>query len=170
MAEKKPKTKSITITLPQGNFPVVFYANRCGVEEEDGHKLVYFGFVRELDKIEHAIGVFACIFEKQMLANQKIDWLAFLNEIGYPSDTRKLNWRPTPGSILSVPLVNAAALARTDDNAEMRCYNFSAGDAAAMGKEIAGGPIVGQAIALLRCPADLLRHLLLALFDAGELL
>jgi hypothetical protein len=105
-----------------------------------------------------------------MLANQKNDWLAFLREIGYPPNERKLDWKlPAGGLVPSVPLINMATLTRADDSGEMRCFNYSTGDAAALGKEFVGNAIIGQGIALLRFHADLLRHLLLALFDANDL-
>ena len=52
MAKEKPTKdltekpdKKVTIEIPQGQFPVVLYANTFGLESLDGHKLVHFGLM-----------------------------------------------------------------------------------------------------------------------------
>ena len=51
MKEKSPKEsggkadKTVMIEIPQGQFPVVLYANTFGLESLDGHKVVHFGLM-----------------------------------------------------------------------------------------------------------------------------
>ena len=167
--KKEPKTKTITITLPQGQFPVITYVNRCGVENVDGHKLVYFGFANEVDKRESVLSVFACIFERPMLDLQRKSWLEYLRDIGYPAEEKKLDWQPPAERVHGVTVVNAAALSRSGDYAEIRCFNYSMGDVLGKSNEVGEQAIAGQTIALVRCTLDMQRQFLAALFDANEL-
>ncbi len=162
--EKKPKTKTITIELEQGRFPVVIYANRLGVEDVDGHKLVHFGFVMGTDKQERVLSAFACIFERVMLDGHRKSWLDYLTEVTLPAAESKWDWRAPVERLREVPLTNAVALSRSGDHAEIRCFNYSMGDTLAKVNELAANKIIGQSVALVRCPLELQRQLLVALY------
>ena len=158
------KTRTVTISFPPASFATIIYANRCTVENLDGHKIVIFGFEHGSDRRPETYCVLACVFDRFMLEQQRQSWLSYLSEIGYPEPSTPMDWKPPVDQIKAFPIINAAAFARTGDEAEIRCYNFAMGDVAS--PEILGTQnILGQSVALVRCGLELQRNFLAALFE-----
>jgi len=154
-------TVEVKLELPQGRFEIVLYFNEFGIETLDGHKLVHFA----LQTASGLSNSWSCIFESDMLAVYKEDWLRYALDVGLPDAEIEHKWKPQ--TMNAAPMTNFVAWSRRGVQAEIRCFNFSFGEISVKTKETPKAPlaVTTQGLALLRCSLDIQRQLLLALYS-----
>lgn len=162
-ATRKPQPKEVSVNWSEGNFGLVTYVTRFGIEPLEGEKVFHFAL---LNRIGEQMSCFACIFDSEMLKQQKANWLAYLDKIGLPTQSPDITLRCPSSKLTGVPMVNAALWTRaTEDNAEVRFYAFAVGDLyAARLPGPSAYKVTAQPLALLRCPIELQRQLLVSLY------
>lgn len=170
--EKLPKQlpekpdKKVTIEIPQGQFPTVFYANVFGMESVDGHKLVHFGLMMPPARL---VSAWACVFEGALIENSKESWMKYLADIDFPNHAEDTGFRCPPEKlVLGIPSANLAELARSGDIAEIRLAVYSMGDVLNDRREGKTGKVKGQPLAMIRLPLELQRQLIAAIY--GDLI
>ena len=169
MAKEKPlkqstdrPDKKVTIEIPQGQFPVVMYANAFGLESVDGHKLVHFGLVMPPARL---ISAWACIIEGKLIESSKEPWMKYLAEVDFPNRAEDTTFRCPPERLCgSVPSVNLATLARTGESGEIRLFTYSIGDLLDDRREGKTGKIKGQPLAIIRLSLELQRQFITAIY------
>lgn len=167
--EKPPKQptekpdRKVTIELPQGQFPVVIYANTFGIESVDGHKLIHFGLMVPPSRL---ISAWACVFEGTLVENSKESWMKYLADIEFPDQLGDTSFRCPPEKLgRGVPSANLAEMARSGHMAEIRLSVFSMGDVLNDRREAKTGKIKGQPLAMVRLPLELQRQMIAAIYS-----
>jgi hypothetical protein len=160
---KSAKGEEVSIEIPQGEFPINFYANLFGIEEVDGLKMVHFG----LQVNSRPMGGWAVIFDPVLLDKSKESWLRYLSEVGYPEEESKITFR-APRSERFVPYINVAGLSRTGVTAEIRLFSFCMGDVIEDRRSGHTGKVRGQPEAIVRCSLELQRQFIVALLGDPE--
>jgi hypothetical protein len=171
MAKEKPSKplaekpdKQVTIEIPQGQFPVVLYANVFGLESLDGHKLVHFGLM--ISPARLLLSAWACVFERKLIENSKESWMNYLAEVEFPSHAGDASFRCPPEKLaMGVASANLATLARADEVGEIRLFAYSIADLLDQRGEEKPGKIKGQPLALIRFPLELQRQLIAAIYQ-----
>lgn len=169
MAKEKPSKqlpakpdRKVLIEIPQGQFPLHFYANVFGLESVDGHKLVHFGLMIPPTRL---ISAWACILEGQLIDHNKESWMKYLSDAEFPSSDGDTSFRCPPEKLISgVPSANIVQLARTGDVAEIRLAAYAMGDVLNDRREEKTGKIKGQPLAMIRLPLELQRQLIAAIY------
>ena len=166
--EKSPKEstekpdKKVTIEIPQGQFPVVLYANTFGMESLDGHKLVHFGLMMPPARL---MAAWACVFEGKLIESSQESWMKYLAEIEFPNHAADTSFRCPPERLTAgVPAVNIATLARTGEVGEIRLFAYSIGDLLDDRHAEKTGKIKGQPLAIIRLSLELQRQFIAAIY------
>lgn len=170
--EKSPKEsgdkadKTVMIEIPQGQFPVVLYANTFGLESLDGHKLVHFGLMMPPARL---MAAWACVLEQKLIESSQDSWMKYLSEVEFPSHTEDTSFRCPPDRLTAgVPSVNIATLARTGEVGEIRFFAYSIGDLLDDRRSEKTGKIKGQPLAIIRLSLELQRQFIAAMY--GDLI
>ena len=159
--KKTSKERKLSVSLAQAAFPVVFFANKFGIETISGEPLVHFGCVTEN---AGTLACFAAIFETEMLQKEKLTWGKFLGAIGGPSSSADSLFRCSSSRLSTVPMVNLVLWHRHGNSGEMRLYSISMGDiheSIRTAKDV----VQGQAVAIIRCSVEMQQQLMAALLD-----
>ena len=170
MTKEKPSKESaekpdkkVTIEIPQGQFPVVLYANTFGLESLDGHKLVHFGLMMPPARL---MAAWACVFEWKLIESSQEPWIKYLGEIEFPNQAGDTSFRCPPDRLTAgVPSVNIATLARTGEVGEIRLFAYSIGDLLEDRREGKTGKIKGQPLAIIRLSLELQRQFIAAIYS-----
>jgi hypothetical protein len=163
------KTRQLLIDLAETGFETILFFNRFGIEKDDTHVLVHFGYVTRSGDV---LGSYSAVFTKAFLDSNVEDWKQYLGKIGQPPERSiDISWRPPVRQSRRIEVVNAMRLARLGVDAELRCYAVSivsVVDKTTAG-ESASKPLHSQPLALLQSSLDDQQLLVLALIKYKEL-
>ena len=156
------KTITVGLTLSEGLYPILFYANRIGLENIGAEPVVHFGTISDS---AGTLSQFAAVFDRSMIRNNHKEWSAFLaRNPPAATATADFSFRCSPNALRSVPVIAVAMWAALNDQAELRLYSLSMGETLTAQQE-GGGSVTAQAVALIRMPRDLQTHFLATLLN-----
>ena len=161
MTDALQKEIKLEVQLPSEGFPKVLYFNRFRVDRDNGFTLAQFGLVVASDLVDHH----SCVFSENVLKQNEIPLLDYLNRIGRPAELEPSAWKGVT-AIRSTDVADIISMAYRGDVAETAFYLFSL-VAATRGKKGAEREtaLKAQPLLLLRSTSELQKQLIVSLYE-----
>jgi hypothetical protein len=155
--ETKGETR-INIALPTIGYKRRMVFNRFALQRIDLHVFISFGLVDDSGMLRDH---YACVLSKQSVEDAKASLTTFLARIGLPDGTN-IKWTP-PSGVMEIDMGNIINMGLSTD-AEILINAFAMSPAAAKSKQ-SDKPIEVEGVAMLRCSPELMKLLIVELYD-----
>jgi hypothetical protein len=158
--QKEAKPVNVEVKIPRTGFPKTMFFNRFRVEKGDGYCAIHFGLVAESAVI---LDYYCCVLSQVTLDQNSKNLLGYLDKMGSTKEHIPPNWQAAyPWQKADVAdIVN---MAYRGEVAEITFAVYSIWGTTQSARESSSPQLEAQPLALLRCPTELQKQLITALY------